>query len=360
MSLRIATFNMENLFTRPKVMNFDSWKQGKPALEAYSKLTTLMAKDSYTQADQEKMAEIIQQFGTGKDKAFTLVEVRGKLYSTTKKQVTVSGRADWIGWVELVRGDIVWDATENTGRVVQAIAADILLVVEVEDRTTLERFNDEVLARLECAYPHSLLVDGNDDRGIDVGLLSKYPIRSVRPHFDDTDDVGVIFSRDCPEFEVELPGGRTLWMLGNHFKSKGYGSPAASNAKRLRQAERAREIYTRARGSSEFVVLAGDLNDSPDSNAIQALTAGVDMQDAMSHPVYAEKQGKPGTYQTGNSLKQKIDYLFLSPALWASVGDVDVERRGVWAPKTHQSFPEVTSSTTQASDHGALWVELSI
>ena len=58
------------------------------------------------------------------------------------------------------------------------------------------------------------------------------------------------------------------------------------------------------------------------------------------------------------SPNQKIDYIFLSPALWATVQAVDVERRGIYAPNTHQSFPEVTSLVTQASDHAAVCVTL--
>jgi hypothetical protein len=37
---------------------------------------------------------------------------------------------------------------------------------------------------------------------------------------------------------------------------------------------------------------------------------------------------------------------------------VGVERRGVWAPNTFASFPEVTGNVNSASDHAALWVDL--
>lgn len=114
---------------------------------------------------------------------------------------------------------------------------------------------------------------------------------------------------------------------------------------------RTRRICLDALQRSQLVVVAGDLNDTPASAPIQALTAGTNMQDVMTHAAY---EGKPGTYTTGNSVNQKIDYVFLSPALWANVQRVDVERRGVYAPNTHASFPEVTSATTQASDHGAM------
>ncbi|CAL9337196.1 hypothetical protein SUDANB58_00191 [Streptomyces sp. enrichment culture] len=49
-----------------------------------------------------------------------------------------------------------------------------------------------------------------------------------------------------------------------------------------------------------------------------------------------------------------------SPGLFEAVRAVEVERRGIWAPHTFDSFPTVTSRTTQASDHGALYADLDV
>lgn len=366
MSIRIATFNMENLFTRPSVMNLDTWTDGREILADVSKLNSLLAKEDYSDADKAKIAEILEKYDFHKTgvrrRPFAVNQTHGKLFVAKKQpqrvDVVARGRKDWTGWIELARDEIRWEATENTARVVDAIRSDIIVAVEVEDRLTLQRFSDQVLGELfQVEFPYNMLVDGNDERGIDIGLYSRFPIRSVRSHITDSDDQGRVFSRDCPEFEVELPGGQTLWVLGNHFKSKGYGSPAVTSARRVRQAERVKELYTAALERSELVIVAGDLNDTPDSPAIQSLVDGTGMQDVMTHPAY---QGKPGTYASGNSANQKIDYLFLSPALWGSVQTVDVERRGIYAPNAGNPFPSVTSKATQASDHGALWVELDL
>lgn len=43
----------------------------------------------------------------------------------------------------------------------------------------------------------------------------------MRSHISDrTGDVRT-FSRDCPEYYIELPSGRELLVLSNHFASKG-------------------------------------------------------------------------------------------------------------------------------------------
>lgn len=52
----------------------------------------------------------------------------------------------------------------------------------------------------------------------------------------------------------------------------------------------------------------------------------------MSHPLHLNSNDpRPGTYGSG-AKSNKIDYMLLSPAMWAMVPTVGVERRGVWAP----------------------------
>jgi endonuclease/exonuclease/phosphatase family metal-dependent hydrolase len=278
--------------------------------------------------------------------------------ATGKIEVKADGRGDWAGWIELARDVYSSEAVDNTARVLEAVKADVTCLIETENRITLDRFNREVVSKFIKPFACNLLVDGNDDRGIDIGLLSKHPIRSVRSHIDLTYNAGNgqkerVFSRDCPEFEVQVDG-HTVWVLGNHFKSKGYGSQASSNAKRKRQAQAVARLYGVARQRSDYVVVAGDLNDTPDSDPLKPLLAGTDLEDAMSHPTY---QGPPGTYRTS---KQKIDYLLLSPKLWSRVKKVGTERGGIYAPQAGNPFPTVTSLANQASDHAAVWADVDL
>ena len=184
----MATFNMENLFTRPLAMS-DETPAGvrKAALAAFAELGATVENDPYSAADKKKIAAIVKKWGPAAPSGSRLIafeQVRGSLFKLKAGEVTVTatGRSDWVGWAELVRDDVHREAVENNGRVVQAVNADVLLTVEVEDRLTLQRFNDQVLAGLNAAYPYNILVDGNDERGIDVGILSRFPIRSVRSH----------------------------------------------------------------------------------------------------------------------------------------------------------------------------------
>ena len=123
---------------------------------------------------------------------------------TADVQITATGRGDWIGWVELATQTTNESGTWMTARVIGDLDADILAIVEAEDRPALRRLNDELLAG---RYAHVMLVDGNDERGIDVGIMTKpgFEITSIRSHVDAVDAHGVIFSRDCPQYEIHTP-----------------------------------------------------------------------------------------------------------------------------------------------------------
>src|SRR6266516_2173468 len=128
--------------------------------------------------------------------------------------------------------------SRRTAQVMHDVGADVLAVVEADDRPALIKFEQILFKRIHAApYAHVMLIDGNDDRGIDVALLTNddYPIMRIRSHVDDRDDRGVIFSRDCPEYTVGTPAGERIVFLVNHLKSKGYGKPGESSARRERQ-----------------------------------------------------------------------------------------------------------------------------
>src|SRR6476661_4520077 len=58
---------------------------------------------------------------------------------------------------------------------------DVICLQEIESLLALRAFNDKYL---KPKYPNALLIDSHDPRQIDVGILSRYPIVSVRSHVD--------------------------------------------------------------------------------------------------------------------------------------------------------------------------------
>ena len=365
--MKIATFNFENLFTRPSAMNMATDAEGRQAIEDAAELNEIVRKEIYSDDDKARLVELITRYGfhwrNPPKRAVIFQKIRGRLFKKPRYrplEITAKGRSSWTGWFELRKDDINWSATYNTGRVIAEQAPDVLIVVEVENRPTLERFNDQVLkTKFNSEYPHYMVIDGNDDRGIDVGIMSKFPIRQIRSHVDDVDPVTNyhLFSRDCAEFEVELASGETIIFLANHFKSKRSGNDVASQGKRSRQASKALEYARAALARSPYVVIAGDFNDVPDSDPIRPLTTSADFHDVMEHRDYP--QDRPGTYNTGLA-SGKLDYLMLSNALWDKFDTCGIERRGSYHPRTWEAFDTVNSAKDEASDHHLVYAELDI
>jgi endonuclease/exonuclease/phosphatase family metal-dependent hydrolase len=370
--MRLASFNIENLFDRAKALNLESWEAGKPALDEFARLNKLLAKPVYGAADKARILESLGRLGLLKKDdggRFALLrQNKGRLLKRPKQgpvEVVAGGRGDWIGWVELKTEAVDDTAQMNTARVVRDVGADLLGVIEADDRIALKRFNQQLLPAVGGGrYDHTLLIDGNDERGIDVGFMTRgFAVANIRTHVEDRKNGSTVFSRDCPEYEVVLPSGERLLVLVNHFKSKGFGTQADSNAKRLLQAETVRAIYEERRlAGTGLIAVIGDLNDTPGSAPLAPLLAdGLALRDVSAHPNY-QNDGRPGTF--GNGAKsQKIDYILLSPALFDKVTAAGVFRTGVWGGK-HGTlwpiYPEMTKPEHAASDHAAIWVDLSV
>ena len=108
---------------------------------------------------------------------------------TGSVQVVANGRDEWVGSLELKTEHVNEIATQNTARVIQEVNADVVGAIEVDNRIALLRFNDQMLPFVEAdPYPHIMVIDGNDDRGIDVGLMTRFDVGTIRSHVDDLED----------------------------------------------------------------------------------------------------------------------------------------------------------------------------
>jgi endonuclease/exonuclease/phosphatase family metal-dependent hydrolase len=377
-AMRIASYNVENMFRRPKALDPRRRKENASILATYSRLTQLLEQDSYAE-DRAEILKLLKELGLerGDTGEFAVLrKIRGQLLKRPRSdrpvEVVADGRGDWIGWVELKKEAVDAEATKNTARVVADLGADVLAVVEAEDRMALLRFNEYVLKQVvedehgagSALFRHVMLVDGNDERGIDVGLLTRdgFPIGEIHSHVDDEQGGKLVFSRDCAEYEIATPDGGSLLLMINHFKSKGYASKGETPAeKRRRQASRVAEIYEQRRSEGwDRIVIAGDLNDTPDSDPLEPLVADTDLTDAGAHDDF-EWGERTGTYEGG---KDQIDYLLLSPALDELYDGGGVSREGIWhGPRVKNPWtmlPTLEKPEQAASDHAAIWVDLKI
>lgn len=370
--MRLATYNVENLFNRARALNQETWAEGKPVLEKFAKLNALLGEHVYTAPMKDRMAGLLVALGLEKSDESRFVILRQNRGDLVRRpaggglEIVANGRADWVGSLDLVFAPVDEEAMRITARVMHDLHADVLAVVEAESRPALAAFNADIVGSLSAdTFAHVMLIDGNDSRGIDVGLMTsaQFPIGNMRSHVDDRSDGGtLVFSRDCPEFDVHIPSGKRITVLVNHLKSKGFGRQRDNDARRLLQARQVKAIYERLRGAGgEHVAVVGDFNDTPGSAALEPLLRQTDLKDAFAHPAF-DDGGFPGTFGSC-SAANKIDYLLLSPALHAAVTAGGVFRKGLWPgvrPRKWEAYEELKKPQNAGSDHAAVWVDLDV
>jgi len=382
--VRIAAFNVENLFDRAKVFNAGSPGEANPLqniLDANAELNGLFEKPNYTAANKARMLVLFEELGllnSSESKFAWLRRIRGKIIRrprdrTLPREIVASGRDDWIGWVELKTEPVDEIAMELTARVLFDSGADVIGVVEAENRVVLKRFQTFMSDKFGVPerFEHVMLIDGNDKRGIDVALASTsdFPIGQMRSHVDEVKDGKQVFSRDCPEFETTTPSNKTIVVLVNHFKSKFGGDSPSAKAKRKGQSEAVAGYYERLIADGfENVAVLGDFNDLSDSDPLKPLM-DTTLRDVSEHQKFTDFEFNAnnghqgiGTYNLGND-NNKIDYLMLSPNLFGKVTNAGLFRKGAWPgvqPKRWEVYPELTKQHHAASDHHLIFADINI
>lgn len=342
-SFKVATYNLENLFNRPRVFQ-EKEETIRKLLGFTHYLDEELKKDIY---NHEKINELEKNLS-----GFVIVR---DIRASHKK---AKGAKEWFGFLDFIREDLSEAAVMNTAKVISEIDADILFTIEVENRIVLRDFHDKLLypnimhPQGKKEYRYIYVVDGNDERGIDVGIMSRYPIICVTSHADEKTVYNAklvpLFSRDCLEVQVQLPTGKILHLLINHFKSMGYNIPSdfLSNNRRFAQAQRVNEIVNKFDLENELVIVGGDFNSPVDNPSIEPLLSNKGLYNINNELPENER----GTYRTG---KQQIDYLLVSKTLRKNLLSTNIERRGIYSRK-YERFDSVVDRKSEASDHAAV------
>ncbi|MFZ4411306.1 MAG: hypothetical protein ACOYOH_28460, partial [Paracraurococcus sp.] len=74
--MRLASFNVENLFSRARALNQESLAEGKPVLDAFARFSTLIAKERYGATDRKRMVELLGVLGLEKADDAPFVRLR--------------------------------------------------------------------------------------------------------------------------------------------------------------------------------------------------------------------------------------------------------------------------------------------
>ena len=273
----------------------------------------------------------------------------------------------------LVRAKGPAETAAIANRILHVMHADVLAVQEVEHIEILKQFNREHLHNL---YPHVVLVEGNDQRLIDVGMLSKLPIGTIVSHqaaVHPEEPTRRVFSRDLLQVEILDHRGEKLFTIYNtHLKSHfvPFGQDPVqgamdANQRRRQQAETIARLISRMERPNSRFVLTGDMNDAPYSPFLAALLT-VDHQplvNALENPMEtrppkAESPGQGPGPQTpawthrfnppGPGLPEYslFDHIWVSQALATRFANPTIDRR--------------TKHGGDGSDHDPAWIELDL
>jgi endonuclease/exonuclease/phosphatase family metal-dependent hydrolase len=268
------------------------------------------------------------------------------------------------------------DSKRLTGLTIKETNADVVALQEVENLDTLKRFRTQYLGGSR-AYPYVVSIDGNDPRLIDVAVLSRLPIVHVRTYQQLRSGNSLIFSRDCLEVDVAAGGHTlTLFvnhlksMLDQRDPENGRRN---TRERRMLQARTVKQIVTarfgKDSGTKPFVVL-GDLNDylQTDPQGKPGITSLVHW-DQVENVVERLPPDDRWTHYfpgQGSLLEgyRQLDYMLVSRSLAAATQAVpQIVRKGLPTGATRYAgprFPGVGKVWPKASDHCPVVFELTL
>ena len=186
------------------------------------------------------------------------------------------------------------DVRQHSALAIADTKADIICLQEVDNIDVLKAFEFGYLFKMVgSGYRQKFMVEGNDSRGIDVALMMKEQTRDGQPiecvrvtshaglTFEELDlfSDGVarldikpnekIFRRDCLEVELKI-GGRPLTLFVTHLKSmggprNGMDGRLATLPVRVAEAKAIRHIIDQRFGDGRAAdgqwLICGDMND---------------------------------------------------------------------------------------------------
>lgn len=240
----------------------------------------------------------------------------------------------------------------NLGQRLREDRPDILALQEVENKGALYEFNVE---HLGGHFDDIVVIEGNDERGIQVGLASRFPLGQIVSYqflrdFGDRQKLK-IFSRDLLEVEILDPDTYVpvLTVFVSHLKSqfvdpslKGDDRKAAQNRaahRRTRQAMAMAQLIKRRFANTQggLYAVMGDFNDTPTSAALSPLLQDPEL--GLYDVLNELPENRRWThYWSDEKHYSQIDYILLSPALRRRLikDSVNVVQRGHTTGSDHR------------------------
>ena len=219
----------------------------------------------------------------------------------------------WVHWTDKrYKGKL-----EHLAEVIASIKPDILCLSEVENRKVLEDLNTTLKEKFNFELPYITHREGDDFRGIDVAMLSKYkPVNRV--WFS-----AISGQRDVLACDYKIDG-KDLTVLVNHWKSK-LGNKKRSDYIRNQQAISVRKYIDKELKSNPAtaIVVTGDFN-SNISESFLTETAGF----LTDRKELVKKKNRDKLYNLAADLgeQERKTYYYTRGKQWNSLDSISVTR----------------------------------
>lgn len=368
--MKIATFNIENLFHRdeslvkhPISQNLKNW---------ITEFESLIMKVTRQEEDYSRMRELSFLLGFNKSalEPYVVMRRRAGLLYIRKPNATPEYKAselsNWNGWIKVNTTPIHETAIQHKARVITEVNPDVLLVQEVEDRQSLVEFNEQFLPE-DVRFSNIMVLPGNDYRGQHMAVMTKmnYEILSVWSHVNDSVDGSRIFEKDFHEYKIKAPNGDLSMLLSAHLQER-RSEHEKDDSERKRQAQILAERYNyyRSKGFNKIIV-AGTFNAPSYCDSLSPLLRETDLIDIKQHSSFNvdldhrdPSYFRLGAYRRGVNIRQR-DYILIPEDLGVEVKDSGLNRKGIWPERINQYgvFSTLQKKIHQASSHPIIWVE---
>ncbi|MBD0777745.1 hypothetical protein HPE56_08065 [Maribacter sp. ANRC-HE7] len=366
--MKIATFNIQNLFHRDKSLIEKPF--GKCLTAWIQELDMLIRKPDNTMSEQDRIRDLSFLVGFEKTNPRPYAVLRRKSGFLYMKGIhhSMETRAghltNWNGWIEVQTKPIPPTATDNKARIIADVNADILLLQEVEDRGSLEEFNQKVLPNFDCKpYEQTFVIQSNAMKGLEMAILLRegYSLQTIKTHL--IGGYSDLF-QNLLEYEISTPTSKKIYVLATYLARQNDDIKIADTIRKS-QVKNIAKIYKTllAQGKSN-VIIAGTFNTPSYCDSLSPLFQNTGIKDITKHFSFevATDEGddatyfRLGAYRMGVNIKQK-DYLLFSPALFEIMQDSGLNRKAMWPNKKPlwSIYKTVTSKNNAASEHPILW-----
>ncbi|MAB57381.1 MAG: hypothetical protein CL524_07505 [Aequorivita sp.] len=368
--MKIATFNVQNLFHRDRSLIQKT--VGKCVSDWIVEFDTLLTKEkSATNTERLKELSFLLDFDKTYQNPYVVMRKKaGELYlkgMNCSKELKSGELTDWNGWIKVQTVPIDPEATKHKAMVISEIDPDVLVLQEVEDKMSLDEFNNFILPKFNCApFSESILIPSSEGKSREQALLLKngYHLESIKIHTIDETETP---TQELLEYEIQTPKGTNIYLLSAYFYENKLDKEKAFEI-RKNQAYQVSVIYKMLQMQGKTnIVIAGTLNAPSYCNSLAPLLQETDLKDISKNKTFNVDfdEGKDatyfrlGAYRMGVNIKQQ-DYMLLSPALFSNVKSSGLNRKGLWTEKRPKwgIYSTIQNKSQAASGHPGGWGEM--